>query len=134
MLSGSQISTYTTLSEDGEVYDEIKENYLYQAPTIEQPKSVEIPSIRFSKHEYKGKSCDDGGLSVKSERYSVFPSRVNEDDLGYLETSQSRASMQDPEPDYDSNDHLKPTHGEDYLYVIRTPDNVRRGSRVQQCN
>ncbi|XP_062566069.1 low-density lipoprotein receptor-related protein 4-like [Saccostrea cucullata] len=102
-LSESQLSTYTTLSEDREsVYDEIPHDYEDQSKIIDQPISVAIPSEGFSKEEGKWIPCVDKG-SFRSDRYSRFPRQRDEDEQGYLRADQfgMRYHKEDPEPDYD---------------------------------
>ncbi|XP_061171396.1 low-density lipoprotein receptor-related protein 2-like [Saccostrea echinata] len=111
-LSGSQLSTYTTLSEDREsVYDEIPHDHEDHSKNFDQPKSVVIPSVAFSNQENKDLSFVDRGSSIRSERYSRFPRQRDEDEQGYLRADQCvvRYHKQDPEPDYD-HDALTTKH------------------------
>lgn len=115
VLSTSQLSTYTTLTDDREsVYSEIREEF-------DQPKTVEIPPIH-DKH-YKDMDVDNQkSSSIRSERYSIFPQK-NVDEGGYLEACHVR-DYNDflPVPDYEHDDWLEPIPRNGSLDAVRIND------------
>lgn len=122
VLSTSQISTYTTLTDDREsVYSEIREEF-------DQPKTVEIPPIH-DKH-FKEMGVDiQKGSSIRSERYSIFPGK-NADEGGYLEACHVGNSNDFlPVPDYEHDDWLEPSPRNGYLDAVRINDHFGNPKR-----
>lgn len=122
VLSTSQISTYTTLTDDREsVYSEIREEF-------DQPKTVEIPPIH-DKH-FKDMGVDiQKGSSIRSERYSIFPGK-NADEGGYLEACHVGNSNDfPPVPDYDHDDWLEPSPRNGYLDAVMINDHYGNPKR-----
>lgn len=122
VLSTSQISTYTTLTDDREsVYSEIREEF-------DQPKTVEIPPIH-DKH-FKEMGVDiQKGSSIRSERYSIFPGK-NADEGGYLEACHVGNSNDFlPVPDYEHDDWLEPSPRNGYLDAVRINDHYGNPKR-----
>lgn len=116
VLSTSQLSTYTTLTDDREsVYSEIREEF-------DQPKTVEIPPVSGKHHKDMGED-NNIGSSVKSERYSRFPGK-NEDDDGYLEVCHLGSNENFlPVPDYEHDNWLEPSSRNGYLDAVGKNDN-----------
>uniref|UniRef100_K1QLD4 Low-density lipoprotein receptor-related protein 6 n=1 Tax=Magallana gigas TaxID=29159 RepID=K1QLD4_MAGGI len=122
VLSTSQISTYTTLTDDREsVYSEIREEF-------DQPKTVEIPPIHDKNFKEMGVDIQKGS-SIRSERYSIFPGK-NADEGGYLEACHVGNSNDFlPVPDYEHDDWLEPSPRNGYLDAVGINDHFGNPKR-----
>lgn len=122
VLSTSQLSTYTTLTDDREsVYTEIREEF-------DQPKTVEIPPISDKCHKDMGIDIQEGSL-IRSERYSRFPVK-NADEGGYLEVCDV-GDCNDflPVPDYEHDDWLEPSPRNGSLDAVKINDHHGNSKR-----